>query len=145
MDKSLQSQLEEILGSKAEISALTKYQMVYATPSASKITFKKTRSIPEFKSANIEGYSVSGSDVDEAFVTFSIKPDAKDVLAFSELPLLVGEVKDINIQLAQVGSFTTAIHNHWLDISPFIIYLHWIKKGDAIAIAKQFAPIWKKL
>lgn len=106
-----------------------------------RITFKKDR---KFKDLRIQNVSVTGGDVDEAFISFfRINPD--EVLAISELPLLEHELGPVERYLMNLGGVISAIHNHWLYDNPKVYYLHWQIRGDYEQIAERFSHLWNQL
>lgn len=141
------ARLEQILGSKASKSEAKQEKVTdTAMPTlskhlANKITFKKDR---DFGQITMEGFPVSGSDVTEVFVTFTTKPSSQDVLVFTEIAMLLDEVKTITNYLAGLHGTIWAVHNHWTT-DPATEYVHWEKVGDAYKIAEELAPLWKEL
>jgi hypothetical protein len=85
------------------------------------ITFEKHR---QCLNPHITGISVSGGDVDEAFISI-IKSKESSYLIISEIPCLSQELRDLTQIVINIGGTVTAIHNHWITDEPRIYYLHW--------------------
>jgi hypothetical protein len=66
------------------------------------------------------------------------------VMAMGDLVLLDGEVGPVVSALQAEGIEITAIHNHLLDESPHVMYLHYMAHGDAATVARGLASALAK-
>lgn len=106
------------------------------------IVFEKHR---KFENLSIEGVHISGSDVDEAFISFTLADDGS-CLIISEIPVLEEEVAVISKYLLDLGGSIGAIHNHWLFITPRVYYLHWQMKSNVNKILLEYLKVlWEQL
>ena len=64
------------------------------------------------------------------------KRTEKGALAMGDLVLTTDEVNPVILQLQEGGVEQTALHNHVLDESPRIMYLHIHGEGDPVEIAR---------
>lgn len=73
------------------------------------------------------------------YMSFSFEDvDSKgNALCFGEFVFTQTEVKPFLDALTNQGITTTAVHNHWLDEEPRLIYIHW----EAIMEPLLFAQI----
>ncbi|CEG25806.1 DUF1259 domain-containing protein [Bacillus sp. B-jedd] len=93
------------------------------------------------------GNKVSPEMVDLAF-ELSFKKVESQTLVMGEMALLQKEVNQVVDELRKGGLEVSAIHNHWLNEKPRIIYVHFQGKGDmvkqantiinAIALTKEY-------
>lgn len=120
------SQLESILG-------------IAEKKSHHGITFNKHRHL----NVMMDGYSVSGSDVDECFISFVVGQD--QFLVYSEMVCTPDEMGNLIRYLASMGAEITAVHNHWLQTVPNLMYIHWKMLGNPLHIAQAIAPVWQAL
>lgn len=58
-------------------------------------------------------------------------------LVMGDLPLLQAEVPAVQRELLGAGFDITALHNHLLNDTPHVMYMHYMKTGDAVAISRQ--------
>jgi len=77
------------------------------------------------------GNKVSPEMVDLAF-ELSFKKVENQTLVMGEMALLQSEVNSVVDGLRKGGLDVSAIHNHWLNEKPRIIYLHFQGKGDMV-------------
>jgi hypothetical protein len=103
------------------------------------ITFQKHRQL----NVMMDGYSVSGGDVDECFISFVVGPD--QFLVYSEMVCTPDEMGSLIRYLASIGADITAVHNHWLQTVPNLMYIHWKMLGHPLQIAQAVAPVWQAL
>lgn len=65
------------------------------------------------------------------------KAEPQGTLLLGDLPLLPAEVRAVQQGLESSGFRITALHNHLLDESPHVVYMHYLKVGDAIAMSGE--------
>ncbi len=65
------------------------------------------------------------------------KKEFQGTLLLGDLPLLTSEVAAVQKSLESSGFRITALHNHLLNESPHIMYMHYMKVGDAATIAGE--------
>ena len=65
----------------------------------------------------------------------AFKPAGADSVAHGDLVLLQSEVDPVISKLFEGGLEITALHNHILDESPRVMYLHFWGRGDAARLA----------
>ncbi|RHW41691.1 DUF1259 domain-containing protein [Neobacillus notoginsengisoli] len=82
------------------------------------------------------GKKVSQEMMDLAFDLAFEKVD-EQMKVMGEMALLQNEVNPVLDELRKGGLEITAIHNHWLNEKPRIIYLHFQGKGDMIKEANS--------
>lgn len=61
----------------------------------------------------------------------------KGTLVMGDLPLLEPEVAPVQKRLSASGFEITALHNHLLRDAPHVMYMHFMKIGDAVQISQQ--------
>ena len=88
----------------------------------------------------IRGVPFSGSDVDEAFISMRVAGNGR-ALVIGELPVLAGELAWVEGILVEAGATISAVHNHWVQMKPRILYVHFQATGDPIELARALRPI----
>lgn len=58
-------------------------------------------------------------------------------LIMGDIPLLQSEVGPVQSRLTSAGFDITALHNHLLNDQPHIMYMHFMKIGDAVQMSRQ--------
>lgn len=72
------------------------------------------------------------------------EPLQQGALVMGDLPLLQSEVDSVQRDLLQSGFAITALHNHLLNETPHVMYMHYMKSGDPVAISRQLRDALKK-
>jgi hypothetical protein len=90
----------------------------------------------------IEGIPTKSPLVNTALFTFEKGPDGK-FLNLGEAGLLNQEVAPLRDALEEQGIGITAIHTHWLDINPNVMYMHWMSVEHPLKFAQKTARAWK--
>jgi Domain of Unknown Function (DUF1259) len=65
------------------------------------------------------------------------EPAPSGALVMGDLPLLPAEIDTVQKQLSSEGFEITALHNHLLREQPHVMYMHFMKIGDAAEISRQ--------
>ena len=71
-----------------------------------------------------------------SFLTFMGSEDNSEIMG--ELCVLPGEVTPVTARLRSGGIAVTGIHNHFLDESPRLMFMHFMARGRAVDIAHSF-------
>lgn len=71
------------------------------------------------------------------------EPTAAGALVMGDLPLLQSEVTAVQASLLRSGFDITALHNHLLRDTPHIMYMHYMKTGDPVAISRELRDALK--
>lgn len=82
--------------------------------------------------------TVQGVEVKPGFALGSyaaFKKMGKDAMVMGDLVLLDGEVNDVMTRLLQAGIAVTALHNHLNEMSPHVMYMHYLGRGAAPQLA----------
>ncbi|HWI65864.1 MAG TPA: DUF1259 domain-containing protein [Symbiobacteriaceae bacterium] len=66
-------------------------------------------------------------------------------LCLGEATLLEGEVSPFVRDMSRSGIRITAIHNHWMEDQPRLIYIHFQAVMDPERFAQRIAPTLKRL
>jgi len=66
----------------------------------------------------------------------AFKQGAGNAMAMGDLVLLPAEVNPVIAELQKGGVEQSALHNHLIDESPRVMYLHFSGHGDAVSLAK---------
>jgi hypothetical protein len=105
------------------------------------LTFEKQRHFPPI---NLWGARINGGDVTNMYIAFY--PSDRGIVVMSEIPCYEKEIPIIEEVTIRAGITISAIHNHWIEEEPFIMYLHWeVLTQDPIGLAQQYAPLWRAL
>lgn len=92
--------------------------------------------------------SIPRSDLDVKVGNISIKPalslmtwaafikSGNDAITYGDFVLLEGEINPVISKLEQNGLELTALHNHLLHENPRIMYIHFVGRGDEVAMAR---------
>jgi Domain of Unknown Function (DUF1259) len=81
---------------------------------------------------------VQGVEVKPGFALGSyaaFKKMGKDDMVMGDLVLLDAEVNDVMTRLLQAGIAVTAVHNHLNEMSPHVMYMHYLGRGAAPQLA----------
>ena len=82
--------------------------------------------------------TVQGVEVKPGFALGSyaaFKKMGKDAMVMGDLVLLDAEVNDVMTRLLQAGIVVTALHNHLNEMSPHVMYMHYLGRGPAPQLA----------
>jgi hypothetical protein len=67
----------------------------------------------------------------------AFKKTAEGAVVMGDLVLLEGEVEPVMLKLQQAGVQQTALHNHLLNESPRVMYMHVMGHGDVVQLAQS--------
>jgi hypothetical protein len=79
-----------------------------------------------------------------SWAAFHGAPDGKDVVAMGDLVLLGSEVTPVARELKARGLEILAIHNHLLEETPRVMYLHFHGHGEPDAVARALRSALEK-
>ncbi len=65
------------------------------------------------------------------------KTESKGTLLLGDMVLLPSEVEAVQRSLESSGFRITALHNHLLNETPHVMYLHYMKVGEAAALSRE--------
>ena len=85
----------------------------------------------------IDGLTIKPGFALGGYAAYKVEPQG--TLVLGDLPLLPSEVRDVQQRLEGSGFRITALHNHLLDESPHVMYMHYLKVGDAAKISSELA------
>lgn len=83
----------------------------------------------------INGLSLRPSFALGGYAVFKAEPGG--TLLIGDIPLLQSEVVAVRKSLESSDFLITALHNHLLNEEPRVVYLHYMKVGDAASIAGE--------
>lgn len=67
------------------------------------------------------------------------KAEPQGTLVLGDLPVLPSEVDAVQSSLEDSGFHITALHNHLLNETPHVMYMHYMRVGDAPAMSADLA------
>jgi hypothetical protein len=67
------------------------------------------------------------------------KAEPQGTLVLGDLPVLPSEVDTVQSSLESSGFHITALHNHLLNETPHVMYMHYMRVGDAAALSADLA------
>ena len=82
--------------------------------------------------------TVQGVEVKPGFALGSyaaFKSMGRDAMVMGDLVLLDEEVSEVMIRLLHAGIAVTALHNHLNEISPHVMYMHYVGRGSATQLS----------
>ena len=82
--------------------------------------------------------TVQGVEVKPGFALGSyaaFKSMGRDAMVMGDLVLVDAEVNEVIIRLLRAGIAVTALHNHLNEMSPHVMYLHYVGRGPAPQLA----------
>lgn len=92
------------------------------------------------KNIDVSILGVKSHSAGNMFV-FEFNPDENKTLILGEMVLLEGEVPYIASSLYDQGIAVSAIHSHWLNDKPHLIYIHMNTIMNAHQFARKVAKI----
>jgi hypothetical protein len=82
--------------------------------------------------------TVQGVEVKSGFALGSyaaFKSMGRNAMVMGDLVLLDEEVGEVMIRLLHAGIAVTALHNHLNEMSPHVMYMHYLGRGSAAQLA----------
>lgn len=126
-------------------------QAIFQSPSEVEnghLIYKKYRHFPT--PITISGIDISGSDVDELFISFTPSQDGRWIV-LSEIPLRASELPVLTSFITkQIGATISAIHNHWIvdnqGDNEDLLYLHFQMVVDNLEeVVEPLRVLWNYL
>lgn len=71
-----------------------------------------------------------------SWAAFKKTGNGEDVISMGDLALLGSEVNGVTVALQLGGFEIAAVHNHLIDETPRVVYVHFHGHGDAVSLAK---------
>jgi len=68
-----------------------------------------------------------------------VGPTAADTMAMGDLVLLDAELNGVMSGLFEAGLSVTGVHNHLNEITPHVMYMHYMGMGEPVALAQGLA------
>jgi hypothetical protein len=82
--------------------------------------------------------TVQGVEVKPGFALGSyaaFKSMGRDAMVMGDLVLLDEEISEVMLRLLNAGIAVTALHNHLNEMSPHVMYMHYVGRGSASQLA----------